>query len=191
MGSYAELWISNEKSPVAEQEPVDGILSKWYVPLGWLALFEPKDFILETQYEEKEDKNYHVLFSSKPVREAINLIQQRSDYCSQLGGESWAKGLEFFLAFLTNGNASYVHVEYSGLADDDFLPIYQREFYIKQLSNMAHPPVVEKRSLFGGKKEELSEHWKMMTPEEFKIGKVLPYWAWFGAPPGTKEDWDA
>ncbi len=190
MGSYAELWISNEKSPAAEQEAIDGILSKWSVPLGWLALFEPSDFILDTQHEEEEDLDVQVLYSFKPAQEAVSLIQERSPNCALVGGESWINGIKFFLAFLEKGGDGYIHVGYSGLADDEFPPIDQREFYIKQINNMAYPPLVEKRSLFGGRKPKLSEHWRMMMPEGFKLGKPLPYWAWFGGPPGTKNDWD-
>ena len=189
MGSYAELFLTNDQSPALEGNVIDSILSKWYVPLGWLALYEPQDFKLETEFDEDLEEDFHVLYSTRPVGKAISLIQERSSNCEKLGGDSWTKGLDFFLTYLKTSNAEYVHVAYSGLADDEFPAFDQQEFYIAQINNMKFPSMDEKKSLFGGTKLKRNKNWEALLPEGYKPGKLLPYWAWFGAPPGTKEDW--
>ena len=186
MGSYANLWISDSASPVDETEVAEEIFMKWEVPLGWLALFEPEDFSLETI--EEDGDSYQVLYSSKPIDRAIKKLDERSSLCVQAGGKSWEQGKERFVSFLARHHAGFVHAGYSGLMDDEFPAIDQRQLYIERIKNIRLPVMIEKKTLFGKKKERLAEHWRLLVPADFKPGVVLPCWAWFGAPPDG-EDW--
>lgn len=187
MGSYANLWISDSPSPIDEAEVFEELLSKWEVPLGWLALFDPHDFILETV--EEDGDSYQILYSSKPIDQAIENLESRSVLCAQAGGASWAQGKREFVGFLTSHRSAFVHVGYSGLMDDNFPAIEQRQTYIEGIKNIKAPVMIEKKSLFGKKKTVLAEHWTMLVPGDFKPGLTLPCWSWFGAPPSPQEDW--
>lgn len=187
MGSYANLWISESPSPVDVTEVPEEIFMKWNVPLGWLALFEPQDFSLETV--EEDGDSFQVLYSSKPVESAIRNLRDRSAVCEQLDGESWANGKEQFEEFLAAHRGRFVHVGYSGLMDDEFPAIEQRQLYIERINNIRLPVTTEKKTLLGKKKEILAEHWKLLVPADYKPGVVLPCWSWFGSPPGNREDW--
>ena len=97
--------------------------------------------------------------------------------------------MNHFIEFLSQEGADFVHVGYSGLMDDNFPALDQREFYIESIKNINAPVMIEKRTLLGKKKTVLSDSWRMLVPADYKRGAVLPFWAWFGAPPGNREDW--
>lgn len=130
MGSYANLWLSNAESPLATDNANVEILYKWDVSLGWLALCEPEDFSLETVEEDEEV--FQVLYSSKSIDKAVQCLEKRSPLCAEAGGESWTQGMRYFVAFLTQNDASFVHVGYNGLMDDDFPALDQRALYIER-----------------------------------------------------------
>lgn len=186
MGSYANLWISDSRSPVDETEVTEEIFMKWDVPLGWLALFEPEDFSLETVEEECD--SYQVLYSSSPVDRAIRRLHERSAICVQVGGRKWEQGKEKFVEFLATHQSKFVHVGYSGLMDDEFPAIDQRQLYIERIRNIRTPVLIEEKTLFGKTKMSLAEHWRLLVPADYKPDAALPCWAWFGAPP-EGEDW--
>lgn len=190
MGSHARLWLSTDDSVLAQNGYVEDteLLNRWVVPVGWIAFFEPEDFRIE--HTEEEGEAFSILFLSKPIDSAINVLKSRSAALSDAVGESWDQGIGPFIDFLAHPDAKFVIVDFTDLGDESYNVIEQRAAYIDAAKSFDVPVWEEKRTLFG-KKTRMSAAWKQLLSQttDYKPNVNLPLWAWFGGPPCDRDEW--
>ena len=192
MGSYANLHLSRCSSTEDEDAYLDDteLLSKWLVPLGWLALFEPHNFHIRDLVDE-DGGPYSTLQLSNDLNTALSLLKKRTTLFSEAMGDNWDRCVDSFVNHLSHTEASYVHVDFSGLIDDEATAQLLREKNIAVVEKMLPPVMTEKKTIFGKKKNILSKNWKAILDftTDYKPNELFPCWTWFGIPPGDREDW--
>jgi hypothetical protein len=112
MGHYSELYFSNTRSrPKRGEFSADSphLLSKYHVPLLWLALFEPRDIVLIAQEEDDDRWPYLV----KTRTEALQLLASREQAIVTRFPSLKREWLAQFKALLERSPFEYVHLDTS------------------------------------------------------------------------------
>ncbi|HET7154387.1 MAG TPA: hypothetical protein VFI87_03360 [Hyphomicrobiaceae bacterium] len=114
MGNYSELYFAGKKAPPKRGELSNDspyLLSKYHVPLLWLALFDPKD-IVDIPVDGGEDVNPYLV---KARDEAVVMLTSREPWLLSNFKNLKSLWVSQFKAVLEGADFDYVHLDTSDI----------------------------------------------------------------------------
>ena len=169
MGEYAHLNLSTSSVPSADSaEYLSGeteVLFKWGVGMAWLALFEPKNILVQPCYPFGiDDEAFPGLYLLSDISAAVRRFDLREPNLTQLIGPPWAENVDEFRQYLDNPKATHVELDVHELLDDDRPPEVLKEYYEEILRAFDEPLYSGKKTLLTGK-PKLSRGWSKIRKE--------------------------
>lgn len=114
MGNYSELYLTNlARKPLRGELERDSpyLLSKYHLPIAWLALFEQSD-IQELPIDDSGEKWPYLIRSKEP---ALTLLRLRQRWISSHFPEFDPQWLSAFINYLDTAPFEYVHLDTSDI----------------------------------------------------------------------------